>query len=108
MVKLFTLTSSKNLGRFATLQVFDVVTTLVGFGIGLGEANPAIGHFLPSLGPLVGLMVGKLLTVSVIIGYMMSRPKANTDKGWNFINAGFALVVSWNLIAISIRLLGLH
>ena len=91
--------------RFLFLQALDLETTLIGFSVGCVEANPAIAHFFPALGPLVGLLVGKLLTVSVILGYMMNSEKANTEKGWKFVNGLFTLLIVWNTAIIAFSVL---
>jgi hypothetical protein len=97
-------TMSKGIQKFAVHQVFDVLTTLVGFTCGLVEANPAIKQFFPALGLLTGLLVGKLLPVLVIVGFMTLRSSVNTEKGWRFVNTLFSLLVIWNSLLILLRL----
>ena len=98
MVNTSTLTMNRSrIERFVTLQVLDLGTTLIGFCAGCAEANPAINHFFPTLGPLVGLFVGKLLMVSVILGFMLNRPTACTDKGWKAVNSAFTVLIVWNI-----------
>jgi len=86
--------------RFAMLQALDVMTTLAGFTCGLGEANPAISHFFPAMGPLAGLVLAKILTVSLIVGFMAYR---RIEK-WSFVNTCFSLLVIWNSALILLRL----
>jgi hypothetical protein len=86
---------------FASLQGLDVLTTLVGFVGGAGEANPVIAHLLPMLGPISGLIVGKLLTVAAIFALMHFKPTANTKQGWAFMNVAFACVIVWNLTILA-------
>jgi len=104
MVSLSIAKMNRNHWRFAALQVADVVSTLIGFSVGLSEANPAISQFFPSMGPVAGLIFGKLLTVSVILGFFVVRPSANTDKKWNFVNRLFTLIVLWNAALIGTQI----
>jgi Domain of unknown function (DUF5658) len=93
--------TNRQLAVFAGLQGLDVLTTLVGFAGGASEANPVIAHFLPMLGPVAGLVVGKLLTVAVIFAFMYFKPTANTKNGWRFVNVGFGLVIVSNLTVLA-------
>lgn len=102
MINVSTLMNQKSFRRFAVLQGLDVATTLVGFLVGCNEANPAISHFFPALGPLVGLLVGKVLTVLVILMFL-NRPSVGTENGWRFVNILFSLLILWNLVMIGLR-----
>ena len=87
---------------FLFLQFADVLTTLFAFSIGLGEANPVLRWFFPIFGPVMGLVVGKLLTVMVMMAFMMTRKTPN----WNFVNKCFLVVVGWNITIIGFTILG--
>jgi hypothetical protein len=104
VVNVSTLTTNKGFQAFVFLQALDVMTTLTGFSCGLGEANPVISRFFPALGLLSGLLVGKLLMVLVIVGFMTLRSSVNTEKGWRFVNTLFSLLVIWNSTLILLRL----
>jgi hypothetical protein len=82
------------------LQALDVLTTLVGFACGLNEANPAISYFFPAMGSLVGLVLAKLLMISLVVGFMWYR---RIEK-WSFVNTCFSLLVIWNSVLILLRL----
>ena len=108
MDKVSTFTENRSrVNRFLFLQAVDLETTLIGFSCGCVEMNPAIAHFFPACGPLVGLFVGKFLTVMAILLFMANNPNAATDKGWKFTNRLFTLLIVWNVAVISIRLLGI-
>src|SRR5579862_8804849 len=55
---------SLNIQIFLYLQLLDVVTTWLGFRMGLGEASPFI-QFLMRMGPLVGLLASKVVAVGM-------------------------------------------
>ncbi len=87
------------------LQVFDVLSTMVGFAMGLGEANPFLRNLIPTLGPLMALVIGKLLasTILLVVGLYVGFRGRNVN--WKFLNIAFAGVVLWNLGILAIRTL---
>jgi hypothetical protein len=93
--------TKRQLVVFAGLQGLDVMTTIAGLAFGAGEANFVIARFFPMLGPVSGLIVGKLLTVALIFALLRFKPGANTKNGWSVMNAGFGLVVLSNLVVLA-------
>ena len=89
---------SLSLQVFLGLQVLDVLTTLIGFRVGLVEASPFI-QFLMRLGPVPGLIGSKL--VAVLLGALcVWRGRPQIIYSINFWYAG---LVVWNLILIMTR-----
>ena len=93
--------TKRQLTVFAALQGLDVMTTILGLAFGASEANIVIAHFFPMLGPVPGLLVGKLLTVALIFAFMHFKPGANTKNGWTAVNAGFGLVIVSNFVVLA-------
>jgi len=96
------LTGSAPIAIFIALQMLDVATTLFGFRLGLGEGSPVLGPFIRALGPVPGLLAGKIATCFVLGAYFYFR---TNPKYW-FVNFLFVLVVGWNLALIASRLGG--
>lgn len=88
--------------RFALLQILDVATTYFGFSIGCCEINPALCHFFPAFGPVMGLWIGKLMTVCGILMFMAFRSSANTRNGWTAVNRAFTALIAWNVLMIGL------
>ena len=84
-----------SIGAFLSLQILDVLTTLIGLRLGAQEGSSFIGHLLQS-GPLSGLIVSKILAaVLAAVAVFLNRKRILV-----FLNFWFAAVVGWNLIAI--------
>ncbi|MGA2148957.1 MAG: hypothetical protein ABSH49_28780 [Bryobacteraceae bacterium] len=80
---------------FLSLQVLDVVTTLIGLRFGASEASMFISRLM-RLGVVEALLISKLFALilaSAAIGYKRGRVVV-------FLNYWFAAVVGWNLCAI--------
>jgi hypothetical protein len=77
---------------FLYLQVLDVLTTLIGFSLGNGEASPMV-RLLIRWGPLNGLLISKIVAVAVAAVCLMLRRR----KLILWINYWYAAVVAWNL-----------
>jgi hypothetical protein len=77
---------------FIYLQLLDLLTTLVGLQIGLGEASPFI-RWLMSFGPVEGLAMSKLIAV-LLGGYCVWRQRLRVI---HIINYWFAALIVWNL-----------
>ncbi len=77
---------------FLSLQVADMVTTLVAFRLGGSEINPWMGHWFASMGPVAGLFFSKLVVAGMGKGL---RP-----RGLLIANLAFICVVLWNLSII--------
>ncbi len=89
---------SMSLQIFLYLQVLDVLTTWLGFRLGLGEASPFI-RYLMRLGPMEGLLGSKL--VAVLLGaFCVWRQRFRVIQ---IINYWFAGLVFWNLALILTR-----
>lgn len=84
---------------FLYLQVLDVLTTLLGFSLGITEASPFIQLML-RWGPLQGLIASKILAAGLAIACLAMR-KRNLIR---WINYWYAGLVIWNL-AIVLRTL---
>jgi len=77
---------------FLYLQVLDILTTLIGFSLGNGEASPMV-RLLIRWGPLNGLLISKIVAVTVAGVCLMLRRR----KLILWINYWYAAVVAWNL-----------
>ncbi len=89
---------SLSLLAFFYLQILDVLTTWLGFRLGLSEASPFI-QILMHMGPLAGLLASKAVAVG-LGGYCVwcGRPKVI-----RMINYWYAALVIWNLALIVSR-----
>ncbi len=80
---------------FIYLQLLDLLTTLVGFRIGAGEASPFI-RMLMHAGPAMGVLASKVvaLTLGAVCVY---RRKYNLIRWASY---WYGLLVVWNLAVI--------
>jgi hypothetical protein len=86
-----------SLTAFVTLQVLDILTTMIGLQMGAGESSVFIGRLM-QVGPVAALLISKLLAVVLVtIALKMQRPRIVV-----FLNFWFVGVVSWNLVMILI------
>ena len=84
-----------SLSVFFSLQVLDVLTTLIGLSVGAQEASVFVARML-SLSPVAGLIIPKLFSILLIVSAVrFKRPRLVV-----FMNYWFAGVVTWNLITI--------
>ena len=83
--------------HFSYLQVLDFLTTVAFLVNGIKEANPLVRLFLKfSPNPISGLIVVKLLAILLgIYCWRMGRQRLLSR-----INALFAFVIAWNLVAL--------
>src|SRR5271156_5854133 len=83
--------------QFSYLQILDFLTTVAFLVNGIREANPLVRFFLKyGSSPVVGLLVVKLLAIILgIYCWRMGRQRLLAR-----INAWFALVIAWNLVAL--------
>jgi len=80
---------------FFSLQVLDVLTTLIGLSVGAVAARVKVARLL-SLSPVAGLIIPKLFSILLIVSAVrFKRPRLVV-----FMNYWFAGVVTWNLITI--------
>ena len=80
---------------FLFLQVLDLLTTLVGFKLGVSEASPFIRSLL-HLGPVTAVAASKM--VALVLGGVciaMNRPYLV-----KWVNYWYAALVVWNLCTI--------
>jgi hypothetical protein len=77
---------------FLYLQILDILTTLIGFRLGNGEASPFV-RLMVRWGPLNGLLVSKILAVGLATGCLLLHRR----RLIHWINYWYAAVVAWNL-----------
>ncbi len=86
-----------SLTAFVSLQVLDILTTVIGLRMGASEGSAFIGRLM-QVGPVAALLMSKLFAVILVgIALKMRRPRMVV-----FLNFWFAAVVSWNLVMIVI------
>ena len=86
---------------FVTLQCLDVLTTLIFLNRGVEEGNPLVKWTLLYLhSPWLGLALTKL--IAAVIGW--SCHLSGRLRLLRRANAGYSLVVGWNLLAIATTL----
>ena len=80
---------------FLSLQMLDVLTTLIGLRAGAREANVFIGQLM-HLNPISALLISKIYAVLfVAVAARYRRPRLIV-----IVNYWFTLVVTWNLVTI--------
>jgi hypothetical protein len=89
---------SPSLQLFFYLQLLDVLTTLLGFRLGLSEASPFI-QFLMHFGVLTGLLGSKVVAVCLAAFCVWRR----RFRVITLINYWYAALVIWNLALIATR-----
>lgn len=67
---------------FFYLQALDVVTTVVGLVLGIGEGNPLTKKFISHFGAIPGLLVVKLICIVLVVSifFLMNRRNSNCAK----------------------------
>ena len=80
---------------FLYLQILDVLTTLLGFSLGISEGSPFIQVML-RFGPVQGLVLSKILAVA-LAGACLWMGKRNLIR---WIIYWYAALVVWNLTLI--------
>ena len=89
---------SLSLQVFFYLQVLDVLTTWLGFRIGLSEASPFI-RMLMGLGPMAAVLGSKVVALGLGAVCVWSG-RMHVIK---LINYWYAALVVWNLVLILSR-----
>lgn len=89
---------SATLQLFFYLQVLDVLTTALGFRLGLVEASPFI-QLLMRFGVLSGLLGSKIVAVG-LTAFCVWRQRLRVIA---VINYWYAALVAWNLLLITYR-----
>src|SRR4051812_26109890 len=82
---------------FFSLQILDVLTTLLGLSAGASEGSIFVARFL-QLGPVTGLVLAKGIATALAAAALLLR----RERLVRFINFWFVAVVGWNLVIISI------
>ncbi len=83
--------------QYSYLQVLDFLTTLTFLLYGVREGNPIVRFFIEfGDSPIVGLVLVKL--VAVTLGILVWR--LGRERLLARINILFAIVVTWNLLAL--------
>jgi hypothetical protein len=80
---------------FIYLQLLDLLTTLVGFKMGAGEASPFI-RMLMQAGPATGVTVSKLIALGLgaVCVYLQKQHLIRWATYW------YGALVVWNLMVI--------
>ena len=82
-------------GLFLYLQLLDVLTTLTGFSLGVGEGSPFV-RLLLQWGPVAGLIASKAGALAVAaICYVLRKPHL-----LRWINYWYAGLVTWNIVVV--------
>ena len=82
---------------FLTLQVLDILTTLLGLQLGAREASIFLGRLM-NAGPVAALLIAKIFAVLLVATALrFKRPRVVV-----FLNYWFAAIVTWNLGTIMI------
>jgi hypothetical protein len=84
---------------FLALQLCDAGTTLIFLGRGISEGNPLISALIRVSDPGLALAVVKAAACALALIAWKSQRVALLRRA----NVFFALCVSWNLVAISMR-----
>lgn len=90
---------SSSLVLFLYLQVLDVLTTLVGFSLGAGEASPFV-QALIRWGPVTATLLSKLVALFIVSLCLWLRKPYLI----RWINVWYAGLVTWNL-GVTLRIL---
>ncbi|HEY2017694.1 MAG TPA: DUF5658 family protein [Bryobacteraceae bacterium] len=80
---------------FVYLQLLDLLTTLIGFRLGAGEASPFI-RMLMHAGPALGVTLSKL--VALALGGICIWAKKSHLIRW--VSYWYAGLVVWNLMVL--------
>ena len=81
---------------FIYLQVLDLLTTLIGFRLGAGEASPFIAKMIHVTSPALGVAASKVIALA-IGGLCVAT---NRTRLINWINYWYAGLIVWNLVII--------
>ncbi|HXA51518.1 MAG TPA: DUF5658 family protein [Candidatus Acidoferrum sp.] len=77
---------------FIYLQLLDLLTTLVGFKVGVGEASPFI-RMMMHAGPTAGVVISKLLALG-LGAFCVWANKAHVVR---WISYWYSGLIVWNL-----------
>jgi hypothetical protein len=88
-------TSSISVQLFLYLQVLDLLTTLVGFKLGICEASPFV-RSLMHFGPGIAVAVSKFAAIT-LAGLCVALNRSHLIR---WINYWYAALIIWNLCSI--------
>ena len=77
---------------FIYLQLLDLLTTLIGFKLGAGEASPFV-RMLMHVGPAAGVIASKILALG-LAGLCVYLKKNHLVR---YANYWYSALVLWNL-----------
>jgi len=80
---------------FLLLQLLDVVTTIIGFRVGLSEASPFI-RYIMQLGPVTGLLASKMIAM-LLAGFCIWSGRYHVIR---YVNYWYGALVVWNVALI--------
>jgi uncharacterized protein DUF5658 len=80
---------------FLYLQVLDILSSMIGFSLGTGEASPFI-RLLIRWGPVMGLIVSKIVAAGLAALCLLLNRRILI----RYINYWYAALVVWNLVTI--------
>jgi hypothetical protein len=82
----------------------DMMTTLIGFSLGIMEANPIVNLFIQHTSPVFGLCLWKALMLGIGLSFLAFNKTRLVKR----LNIWFTGLVIWNLICIFTRTQVLH
>jgi hypothetical protein len=86
-----------SLGVFVSLQLLDILTTMIGLNMGAQESSVFLDRLMHT-GPMTALLISKLFACALVaVAFKLKRPRLVV-----FLNYWFAFVVTWNLATILI------
>ena len=80
---------------FIYLQLLDLLTTLVGFKVGAGEASPFI-RMMMHFGPTTGVVISKVLALG-LGAFCVWANKAHVVR---WISYWYSALIVWNLLVM--------
>ena len=97
MISILREKASVSVQLFLYLQVLDLLTTLVGFKLGISEASPFV-RSLMHFGPGIAVAASKIAAI-VLAGLCMALNRSHLIR---LINYWYAALIIWNLGSILI------
>jgi len=80
---------------FIYLQLLDLLTTLIGFKMGAGEASPFV-RALMHVGPAAGVIASKVIALA-LAGLCIYLKKNHLIR---YANYWYSVLVIWNLVIL--------
>jgi hypothetical protein len=97
MISILREKASLSVQLFLYLQVLDLLTTLVGFKLGISEASPFV-RSLMHFGPGIAVVASKIAAV-ILAGLCIALNRSHLIR---LINYWYAALIIWNLGSILI------